>query len=128
MKNSESILINITYEDERNTGEIILKKLTRNIEVIANNQMVFTEKQTIRHPNYKTRSGIAGAVNLLEDLIAGKTDARFLNDEHKLWQELQSRQNGVTNGAKACKHAGFFAKMRFKFFYFKMKLLNVLFK
>lgn len=89
MKNSESITINITYEDESKPGEIIRKNLTRQIDVIANGKKVFTEKQNIRHPYFKTHSGIAGAVNLLEDLIAGKTDARFLNDEHTLSQVAQ---------------------------------------
>lgn len=128
MKDSESIIINITYESDSEPGKLLTKNLARQIEVIANNQTVFTEKQVIRHSRHKTRSGIAGAVNLIEDLIIGNPEARFLNDEHKLWQELQSRQNRVADGAKVGKHAGFFAKMRFKLFYLKMKLLNVLFK
>lgn len=128
MKNFKSILINITYESDSEPGELIIKKLARQIEVIANNQTVFTEKHVIRHPQFKTRSGIAGAVNLLDDLITGNAEARFVNDEYKLWEELQSRHNRVADGAKVGKHAGFFAKMRFKLFYLKMKLLNVLFK
>jgi hypothetical protein len=128
MELTESIVINITWESDGETKNGNLKNLTRQIEVIDNGLLVFTERQNIRHPQFKTRGGIAGAVNLLGDLIAGHADARYVNDEYKLWEELQSRHNRACYGAKVGKHASFFAKMRFKLFYLKMKLFNVLFE
>jgi len=48
MNNSESILINITYNEDREPSKLIIKNLTRQIEVIANKNGFYRNKTDLQ--------------------------------------------------------------------------------
>jgi len=126
MNHTEEIKIRFTYDDVK--LESVNSTVSQLIEVFVNDELVFVEKTNLNRGLIKTRSGIAGAANLLHGLILGHRDARYYNDKQLLRQELQCRNNGSAYGAKVSKQLGFFAKVRLQLLNFKVKFFNILFK
>ncbi len=126
MTHSEEINIRFTYDDEK--LDSINSTVSQLIEVFVDNELVFIEKTPIKNGSMKTRSGIAGAANLMQELLLGNVNARYFNDKLLLMQEFQRRKNGSSYGAKISKQLSFFAKVRLKILNFKVKFFDVLFK
>ncbi len=123
---TEEIKIHFTYDDVK--LDSVNSTVSQLIEVFIGDELVFVEKTNLNRGMIKTRSGIAGAANLLHGLLLGHRDARYYNDNHLLRQELQCRNNGSAYGANISKQLSFFAKVRLQVLNFKVNLFNILFK
>jgi hypothetical protein len=125
MIHSDELTIRVTLLEQK--SKFCHANHKRIIEVSSQDEILFREETTVEGNLYKTRSGIAGAVNLLFQLILNDGEARFLNDDFMLNKKLQSGQKIIAYSADIGKQLRFIPKMRFKLLNFKMKLFNILF-
>ena len=103
-------------------------------------RLVFSETTDISRGSFQTKSGIAGAVNLLENLMLQQQQhCYYLNDnvlladnvfdgvmnKLRLFQKEQSLHYKGTDGRDVGKKVNFFRKLRFQFVNFGKKLFNV---
>ena len=131
---TEAIRIIITHKTLEKNNAVNAKHL-RTIDVFMDGEdkrmdMVFSETESTARGYAKTKSGVAGAVNLLYDLLLEHDDAYYLNDYQKLQSEIAKkfRCRQSYRGQSRCKiskHFNFFRKLRFQFFQFKVKFFNI---
>lgn len=132
---SEKITIVFTY-DEMPLEKLGVRIPKRRVDVYgdgdnAKNELLFSETETIDRGMGKTKSGVAGAVNLLYGLLfdAGHT-YYYVNDEHALLNEVADKfKCRIPNHGEKCrgisKRFNLLWKLRFKMLQFKVKFLNV---
>ena len=135
MQRTEKITIVFTYDEMPldKLGALICK---RRMDVYGDgnfvkNELLFSETETVGRENGKTKSGVAGAVNLLYGLLfdAGRT-YYYINDEYALLDEMTDKfQCRIPNYGEKCggvgKRFNLLWKLRFKVLQFKVKLFNV---
>lgn len=86
-QHSEKITIVITY-DEMPLSKLVSQTCRRKIEVYGTDnseeELLFSETESVnRGGMMKTRSGVAGAVNLLYGLLFDLPNTYYINDDHK---------------------------------------------
>lgn len=134
-QSTEKITIVFTY-DEMPLGKLGAQLCKRKMDIYADgnntkNELLFSETETIDREMGKTKSGVAGAVNLLYGLLfdAGHT-YYYVNDEHALLYEVADKfKCRIPNHGEKCggvgKRFNLLWKLRFKMLQLKVKLLNV---
>ena len=103
-------------------------------------RLVFSETTEISRGSFQTKSGIAGAVNLLENLMLQQQQhCYYLNDnvlladnvfdgvmnKLRLFQKAQSLHYKGTDERDVGKKVNFFRKLRFQLVNYGKKLFNV---
>jgi hypothetical protein len=93
-QHSEKITIVITY-DEMPLSKLASQTCRRKIEVYgADNsveELLFSETESVNRGMMKTRSGVAGAVNLLYGLLFDLPNTYYINDDHKCDGEFKQK-------------------------------------
>lgn len=132
---TEKITIVFTY-DEMPLGKLGARLCKRRMDVygdgdIAKNELLFSETETIDRKMGKTKSGVAGAVNLLYGLLFDTGHPYYyINDEYALLDEMTDKfQCRIPNYGEKCggvgKRFNLLWKLRFKMLQLKVKLFNV---
>ena len=122
------IVIDFKYDDRPNGRN----KRTITIHEAGDDgkSLLYSETEVRRGLPGRARSGIAGAVNLLLNLLYENEGAYYLNDEYELLKEVAEhtccggtycRKNGRCVG----EHCNLFWKLRFKLLQLKVKFFNV---
>lgn len=123
------IIIDFKYVDRPNGRN----ERTITIHEVGNNDdgcLLYSETEVRRGLPGRARSGIAGAVNLLLNLLYENEGAYYLNDEYELLKEVaeHTRCGGTDcrkNGRCVGEHCNLFWKLRFKLLQLKVKFFNV---
>lgn len=93
-QHSEKITIVITY-DEMPLSKLASQTCRRKIEVYGTDnsveELLFSETESTNRGMMKTRSGVAGAVNLLYGLLFGLPNTYYINDDHKCDEEFKQK-------------------------------------
>ena len=124
-KITEKIMVEIHHETLND------RRIKRTINIYGEDKNLLFSETTILNNNFlKTRSGIAGAVNLLLDMLYGNKPAYYLNDNIEILSKVSenfTRSNRYC--LQNCNHVGkrfnFFRKLRLKALQLKVKLLNI---
>lgn len=128
----EKITIIITYDDENKFGS---SKRKIDVYGVGNNEkeeLLFSETETVTRSFGNTKSGVAGAVNLLYGLLFDHSNTHYyVNDEYRILNEMADKLKCRTayNGEKCgCvgKRFNLLRKLRLKMLQLKVKFLNVL--
>lgn len=130
---SDKFFIEIEYETldvpqlhTRNRRSICIYE----IDDEDNKKTIFSESELMHGVYPSSRSGIAGAVNLLYGLLLGHENTYYINEEHSCLDKVFKNTaccNGKS-GKNACrigKRLNFFGKLRLKLTQFKLKFFNV---
>lgn len=134
-QHSEKITIVFTYDEEplEKLGARVLK---RRMDVYGDgetvkNELLFSETESVGAGFGYTKSGVAGAVNLLYGLLfdRGRT-YYYVNDEYALLDELANklqcrRAYDRENCGCVGKRLNLFRKLRFKMLQLKVQFFNV---
>lgn len=134
-QSTEKITIVFTY-DEMPLGKLGARLCKRRMDVYgdgdnAKNELLFSETETIDREMGKTKSGVAGAVNLLYGLLFDTAHTYYyVNDEHALLYEVADKfKCRIPNHGEKCggisKRFNLLWKLRFKMLQLKVKLLNI---
>lgn len=122
------IIIDFKYDDRPNGRN----KRTITIHEASDDgkSLLYSETEVRRGLPGRARSGIAGAVNLLLNLLYENEGAYYLNDEYELLKEVaeHTRCGGTDcrkNGRCVGEHCNLFWKLRFKLLQLKVKFFNV---
>lgn len=128
----EKITIIITYDDENKFGS---SKRKIDVYGVGNNEkeeLLFSETETVARSFGNTKSGVAGAVNLLYGLLFDHSNTHYyVNDEYRILNVMADKLKCRTayNGEKCgCvgKRFNLLRKLRLKMLQLKVKFLNVL--
>lgn len=128
----EKITIIITYDDENKFGS---SKRKIDVYGVGNNEkeeLLFSETETVTRSFGNTKSGVAGAVNLLYGLLFDHSNTHYyVNDEYRILNVMADKLKCRTayNGEKCgCvgKRFNLLRKLRLKMLQLKVKFLNVL--
>lgn len=131
---SEKITIVFTY-DEMPLEKLGARILKRRMDVYGDgndvkNELLFSETESVGAGLGNTKSGVAGAVNLLYNLLFNNPYTYYINDEYKLLNELTDKlRSGRYYHREECgcigKRLNLFWKLRFKMLQLKVKFLNI---
>lgn len=131
---SEKITIVFTY-DEMPLKKLGARILKRRMDVYGDgynikNELLFSETESVGGRLGNTKSGVAGAVNLLYNLLFNNPYTYYVNDEYKLLDELANKlQCRRTYDRENCgcvgKRFNLLWKLRFKVLQLKVKFFNV---
>ncbi len=128
----EKITIIITYGDANKFGSAKRKIDVYGVGYNENEELLFSETESTTRSFGNTKSGVAGAVNLLYGLLFDQSNTPYyINDEYKILNEMADKLKCRTsyNGEKCgCvgKRFNLLRKLRLKMLQLKVKLLNVI--
>ncbi len=107
----------------------------RTVDVFMENEdgkpeKVYSETESVHRRPYKTRGGIAGAVNLLYGLLLEHENVYYLNDYPKLSKEMTENlrcrcYNTTQDACSVGKHLNLFRKIRLQLLKLQIKFLNI---
>ena len=134
-QHSEKITIVFTYDEEplEKLGARVLK---RRMDVYGDgetvkNELLFSETESVGAGVGKTKSGVAGAVNLLYGLLFDTVHIPYyINDEYALLDEVADKfKCRIPNHGEKCggvgKRFNLLWKLRFKMLQLKVKFFNI---
>lgn len=134
-QHTEKITIVFTY-NEMPLGKLGARLCKRRIAIYgdgnnAKNELLFSETETVDREMGKTKSGVAGAVNLLYGLLFDQCNTHYyVNDEYRILDEMTDKLKcrASYNGEKCgCigKRFNLLWELRFKMLQLKVKFFNV---
>lgn len=135
VSSTEKITIVFTY-DEMPLEKLGRRVLKRKMDVYGDgetvkNELLFSETESVGAGVGKTKSGIAGAVNLLYGLLFDTVHTPYyINDEYALLDEVADKfKCRIPNHGEKCggvgKRFNLLWKLRFKMLQLKVKFFNV---
>lgn len=135
VSSTEKITIVFTY-DEMPLEKLGRRVLKRRMDVYGDgetvkNELLFSETESVGAGLWKTKSGVAGAVNLLYGLLFDTVHTPYyINDEYALLDEVADKfKCRIPNHGEKCggvgKRFNLLWKLRFKMLQLKVKFFNV---
>ena len=127
----EKITIIITYGDANKFGSAKRKIDVYGVGDNEKEELLFSETETATRSFGNTKSGVAGAVNLLYSLLFDQCNTHYyVNDEYRILNEMADKLKcRIPNYGEKCggvgKRFNLLWELRFKMLQLKVKLFNV---